>query len=116
VQRRGGRPKGCRGAPQARRAGDYAPDPKAARFPALPAVFGLDPSHRPVGVDRFLELWYANTHVANATKQAWSGKLRNLMKFAEKDDVAAITVDDVAKWRNARKSRASPPGPSRRAI
>lgn len=83
--------------------GDYSPDPKAARFPPVPTLLHLDPSHHPVGVDRFLELWYASTHVANATKQAWSGKLRNLMKHAEKDDVAAITVDDVVKWRNARK-------------
>jgi len=83
--------------------GDYAPDPKATRFPPVPATLALDPRHRPVGVDRFLELWYASTPVSNATKQAWSGKLRNLMKFAAKDDVAAITVDHVAAWRDARK-------------
>lgn len=56
-----------------------------------------------MGVERFLKRWYASTHVSIATRQAWSGKLRNLMKHADKDDVAAITVDDVAAWRDARK-------------
>jgi integrase len=83
--------------------GDYAPDPKALRFPPVPAIAQRGSKGGAVGVERFLELWYASTHVSTARRQAWSGKLRNLMKHAEKDDVAAITVDDVVAWRNARK-------------
>jgi hypothetical protein len=86
--------------------GDYSPDPAAARFPPAEPVLARSPlvAHQPISVEEVLAKWFELTHVAQSTQESWSGKLRSLARFAGKvHDVAAITKEDVAAWRNHRK-------------
>jgi integrase len=85
--------------------GDYTTDPAANRFP-VSAKFEPRPlvaNHGPVSLDFFLEKWEEQTVVARSTRQSWVGKLKNLMAFSGKSDVAAITQDDVIAWRDHRR-------------
>ncbi|HEV7433447.1 MAG TPA: DUF6538 domain-containing protein [Pseudorhizobium sp.] len=80
--------------------GDFAPDPKADRFPT-PAVSSR-PEGPETGCEELLAKWKDAAGVADKTVKSWSGKLRMLMKFSGKTDVAALTRDDVARWRDHR--------------
>jgi integrase len=87
--------------------GDYSPDRAAERFPPIETVLvraQLITSPR-IGAEELLDRWIAHTPASVSTRQSWSGKLRNLARFVGKDDMAAITQDDVAAWRDHRKAQ-----------
>lgn len=91
--------------------GDYSPDLAAARFPAADGVLAkaLAPRGPVVTVEKLLTAWLKATHVARSTKDSWSGKLRNLARFVGKEDMAEITQEDVARWRDHRKDTGTSP-------
>lgn len=85
--------------------GDFRADQKADRFPALPdRVEGRGAGSDGSAVDckALIARWKETTDLAARTHKAWSGKLRMLMKFAGKTDVAALTRNDVERWRDHR--------------
>lgn len=79
-------------------AGDYAPDPKLARFPEMPSNL----SRPAIGCEDLLTLWAKGSGKEISTINGWSGKFRMLMKFAGKDNVAELTRNDVERWRDHR--------------
>lgn len=79
-------------------AGDYSPDPKAARFPEIPRNL----SGPAIGCEDLLALWARGSGKALSTIDSWSGKFRMLMKFAGKDNVTELTKSDVERWRDHR--------------
>ncbi len=90
--------------------GNYENDPKASRFPELPAKPVAQVTNGPpIDCDTLLALWKNSPGIADKTYKSWSGKLRMLMKFAGKEDVAALTTLDVERWRDYRlKQKISP--------
>ncbi len=85
--------------------GDYSPDRIGERFPSIEPLLERAKlgKQEKVGVEELLRQWIAHSPTARSTKESWSGKLRNLARFTGKgDDMASITQDDVARWRNAR--------------
>lgn len=92
--------------------GDYSPDPIANRFPSADVVLAQSPlvEHDAISVEDLLKRWFELTHVGQASRESWSGKLRNLAKFASKEhDVASITQGDVVAWRDHRKKSGTSP-------
>jgi len=87
--------------------GDFAADPRAARFPTLPekseqSNASTPLSREPVGVEELLEGWRTLASPKHRTFKSWSGKLRMLMRFAQKEDVSQLTKLDVERWRDER--------------
>ncbi|HWA18919.1 MAG TPA: DUF6538 domain-containing protein [Devosia sp.] len=79
--------------------GDYTPDPAASKYPA---PYSPSTNGPPLQVEAFIADWIKGVPLSTATRQSWSGKLRNLMRNAGKTDIASITEADVVAWRNAR--------------
>jgi integrase len=87
--------------------GDYSSDPKASRFPTLEKNDSASGdaggnNAQPLSCDELLSLWKNTPGIADKTYKSWSGKLKMLMKFAGKSDVAALTKLDVERWRDKR--------------
>lgn len=79
--------------------GDYSPDNRAGRFPPVELAINNEPA---ISTEELLTRWKGQPGHAPKTLKAWSGKLRMLMKFAEKDDVSKLTELDVERWRDHR--------------
>lgn len=79
-------------------AGDYAPDPKANKYPEIPRNL----SGPAIGCEDLLALWAAGSGVAASTIDSWAGKFRMLMRFTEYQNVAELTRLDIERWRDHR--------------
>jgi integrase len=99
-------------------AGDYAPDPKAGRFPewedskstapAPPA-----PSRRAkVPLSVLLEGWWAEAKADNgavSTYESYSRTVRQLSEFLGHDDASRITEDDIIAFKDNRIAQGKSP-------
>ena len=86
--------------------GDYAPDPKAGRFPQAPQVSSPEassPDDRSYDFEDVCAAWYKKTGVAAKTRKSWVGKFRMFSKFTGKVDLTTITQNDVLCWREHRQ-------------
>jgi integrase len=87
---------------------DYAPDPKANRFPpapAAPSTVTPDTDDRLYDYVSVCDDWYAAGGIAPKTRKSWVGKMRMVTTFLGKDDLAAITQEDVIRWRDQRQAQ-----------
>ncbi|MGN6146619.1 MAG: tyrosine-type recombinase/integrase [Mesorhizobium sp.] len=90
---------------QRQAAGDYSPDPNAARFPEW-----VDPSAaaKPasgVSLTGLPALWWKEAKKAgrtDSTYESYSGTFKRLCEFLKHDDAAAVTPDDVVKFKDHR--------------
>ncbi|WP_156464061.1 DUF6538 domain-containing protein [Devosia sp. Leaf420] len=85
--------------------GDFTDDPKAGRFPPAPpppTMANSKDAGGEVDPEVLLKKWRTISKVADKTYKSWSGKLRMLMAFAKKTDVATLTSLDVERWRDRR--------------
>ena len=82
-------------------AGDYTPDPKAARFPAveLPASA--------VSLANLFERWQAEAKPSASTVSTWGGTVRSLKEHVGvlASDIRRITQDDIVAWKDASVAR-----------
>lgn len=87
---------------------DYAPDPRASRFPPAPlspAALAPSPGDRPYDYVSVCEDWYAGGGIAPKTRKSWVGKMRMVTAFLGKQDLTSITQDDVILWRDHRQAQ-----------
>ncbi|MBO9590119.1 MAG: hypothetical protein J7557_15640 [Devosia sp.] len=85
---------------------DYAPDPKAARYPSVEeSTTQMVADGEAYGYKDLCADWYASGDIAPKTRKSWEGKLRLLTAFLGRDDVASITQGDVIRWRDHRQGQ-----------
>lgn len=82
-----------------RAGGDYSPDPKASRFPALTPKDAADGAD--VGIRELYELWKRD-HLSNGasprTPRDHLQKVNDLIRFVGHDNARRVTPQDIAKW------------------
>lgn len=82
--------------------GDYAPDPKANRFPAVAAA-NDKPKGKPetLTIRAMFKLWERD-HLANGKSPRTIGdfrhKIESLISYLDHDDAQRVTAEDVADW------------------
>lgn len=82
--------------------GDFDDDPKAKRFPDIAIADRPNPRAFGIACEDLIELWRTVPGYSAKTFKSWSGKLRMLMAFANRTDVAELTKLDVERWRDHR--------------
>ncbi len=83
--------------------GDYSPDPKAGRFPALTTVSAVPKKVAPEGLTiRALFALWERDHLANGNSARTVGdfrqKIESLASFVGHDDALRVTPENVADW------------------
>ncbi|PUB15386.1 DUF6538 domain-containing protein [Yoonia sediminilitoris] len=86
----------------ARSEGDYSPDPKAGRFPAMKEPKGQPKDAvQAVSMTSLFELWERD-HIANGkpkkTAEDFRQKISNLKAFLGHDDAKRVTGEDIVNW------------------
>ncbi len=83
--------------------GDYSPDPKGARFPALHSAKNSAPKRdtKAPTIRGIFELWERD-HLADGksprTVTDFRQKITSLIKFLGHDDALAVTSENIADW------------------
>lgn len=86
-----------------RAGGDYSPDPKANRFPALSVVTKAAPKAPPDGgtIRALFKLWERD-HLANGKSPRTVGDFRQkveaLIEYLGHDDAQRVTSENIADW------------------
>lgn len=75
--------------------GDYSPDPKADRFPALKI-------RDPVSLASLFERWLKETQPAASTVATWKGNMNGFAAFLGNKacDIENISSEDVIRWKD----------------
>jgi hypothetical protein len=82
--------------------GDYAPDPKAPRFPPIDTVSALKPKQTITGL---FDLWWQEakaTGRSQSTHDAYRGVIDRLVKHLGHDDAGRLTEADMLAYKDAR--------------
>jgi integrase len=82
--------------------GDYAPDPKAQRFPPIDTVSALKPKQTITGL---FDLWWQEakaTGRSQSTHDAYRGVIDRLVKHLGHDDAGRLTEADMLAYKDAR--------------
>lgn len=82
--------------------GDYSPDPKAQRFPAIESVAAIKPRLTITGL---LDLWWAEakaTGRSQNTYDTYKGAIDRLIKHLGHDDANRVTEQDMLAFKDAR--------------
>ncbi|UQR64305.1 site-specific integrase [Bradyrhizobium sp. C-145] len=82
--------------------GDYSPDPKAQRFPAIETVATIKPKQTITGL---FDLWWAEakaTGRSKSTHDAYKGAIDRLVKFLGHDDARRVTDTDMIAFKDCR--------------
>nr|WP_051410192.1 tyrosine-type recombinase/integrase [Mesorhizobium sp. LNHC220B00] len=89
-------------------AGDYTPDPKANRFPALeiekPPTFPANPAAE-VSLVSLVDDWWLEAKGAGravSTYDSYKGTVARFVAFLQHDDALAVTPDDVVRFKDHR--------------
>lgn len=92
-------------------AGDYRPDPLAARFPPWQASPTAAPAVPNVSLSGLLAGWWTEAKGRNlslSTYESYSATVAKLGAFVEHDDAARLTPDDVIRFKDFRLATVSP--------
>jgi|GEM_PF-1206394 len=76
--------------------GDFAPDPKAQRFPAF------ETRAAGVSLSDLFDRWQKETKPAGSTVTTWRGIVRDLAKACGHEDAARITAEDIVRFKDSR--------------
>lgn len=76
--------------------GDYAPDPKAQRFPPV------ETRASGITLSAIFERWERETKPSGSTITTWKGIVSSLKASVGHEDAARITDHDVVKWKDSR--------------
>lgn len=82
--------------------GDYSPDPKAQRFPAIESVAAVKPRQTITGL---FDRWWAEakaTGRSQSTHDAYKGAIDRLVKHLGHDDAGRVTEADMLSYKDAR--------------
>lgn len=82
--------------------GDYSPDPKAQRFPAIETVTALTPKQTMTGL---FDLWWQEakaTGRSQKTHDTYKGAIDRLVKHLGHDDAGRVTEEDMIAFKDAR--------------
>ncbi|UWU75467.1 hypothetical protein N2603_36465 [Bradyrhizobium huanghuaihaiense] len=82
--------------------GDYSPDPKAQRFPAIETVKAIKPKQTITGL---FDLWWAEakaTGRSKTTHDAYKGAIDRLVRFLGHDDAGRVTDADMIGFKDHR--------------
>lgn len=82
--------------------GDYSPDPKAQRFPAIESVAAIKPRLTITGL---LDLWWAEARATGRsqnTYDTYKGAIDRLVKHLGHDDANRVTEQDMLAFKDAR--------------
>ncbi|MCA1397472.1 hypothetical protein [Bradyrhizobium sp. BRP56] len=82
--------------------GDYTPDPKAQRFPAIESVTAVKPRQTITGL---FDRWWAEakaTGRSQSTHDAYKGAIDRLVKHLGHDDAGRVTDTDMLAYKDAR--------------
>jgi integrase len=82
--------------------GDYSPDPKAARFPAIDTVSAAKPRQKVTGL---FELWWTEAKAlgrSESTHDGYRNGIDRLVEFLGHDDAHRITPDDALRFKDHR--------------
>ena len=87
---------------QARSQGDYSPDPRAGRFPAMKATKGApEAAAKGVSMASLFDLWERD-HIANGkpkkTAEDFRQKIKDLKSFLGHDDAKRVTGENIVDW------------------
>ncbi|ABE61182.1 phage integrase [Nitrobacter hamburgensis X14] len=80
--------------------GDYSPDPKAARFPAMETVTAGQPRQTITGL---FDLWWTEAKAlgrSQSTHDGYKNGIDRLVEFLEHDDAKRITADDALRFKD----------------
>ncbi|CUU20855.1 sitespecific recombinase phage integrase family CDS [Bradyrhizobium sp.] len=80
--------------------GDYSPDPKAQRFPAIETVAAIKPKQTITGL---FDLWWTeakSTGRSKSTHDAYKGAIDRLVKFLGHDDARRVTESDMIGFKD----------------
>ncbi|MGJ5079418.1 phage integrase N-terminal SAM-like domain-containing protein [Bradyrhizobium sp. HKCCYLS3013] len=86
-------------------AGDYTPDPRAARFPSF------ETKDASVTLQSLLEGWWTEAAAVGrkqSTYEAYSGTIETLSAFLKHDDARRITEADILRFKTHRLTEVSP--------
>ncbi len=86
-------------------AGDYTPDPRAARFPPF------ETKDSSVTLQSLLEGWWTEAAAVGrkqSTYEAYSGTIETLSAFLKHDDARRITEADILRFKTHRLTEVSP--------
>ena len=74
-------------------AGDYRPDPQAARFPEFTQAKSLT-------LTDLFERWQKETKPAPSTVTTWRGVVASLRKHLKHEDIQRLRAEDVVAWKD----------------
>jgi len=86
-------------------AGDYTPDPKANRFPALEIAKPPTIPAALVSLTGLVEDWWQEAKGAGravSTYESYKGTMARFVAFLKHDDALAVTPDDVVRFKDHR--------------
>ncbi|MGH1591032.1 hypothetical protein ACRBEV_25025 [Methylobacterium phyllosphaerae] len=74
-------------------AGDYRPDPQAARFPEFATA-------KSITLSDLFDRWQRETKPAASTVTTWRGVVASLKKHLKHEDVGRLRAEDVVAWKD----------------
>jgi integrase len=93
-------------------AGDFTPDPKAARFPEWPSATGSkDRNSSGVSITGLIEGWWAEAKARGlkpSTHESYRNTAAGLVAFVRHDDASRITPDDILRFKDHRLASVHP--------
>ena len=86
--------------------GDYAPDPKALRFPPINKYNKTDA----VSLGAVFDRWATETKPEGSTLTTWRSAITHLKNYLKRDIVSSITKKDIISWKDKLVSQQLSPG------